>query len=590
MAWTDWLRTEIFRPYPELLIFLTIAVGFLLGRIRYKSIALGAVTGCLVAGLVIGSQAKVEIDGPIKSVFFLMFLFALGYDVGPQFFRALRKDGLPQVVLALIVCVTGLATAWAFAALAGYGPGLSAGLLGGGLTQSAVIGVGADAIAHLPGIDAGEARDQAHLIAVAYAVTYPLGTVLPALLLAGVLPRLLHRDLAAESAVLAADLEAAENDPDAGEGYYKHVLRAYAVDVAAFAGRTIGDFEAEQKAAGRRVYITRLRRAGEILEHTPGTRIELGDVLAVSAVRGDLVSYDARTHIGMETDDFELLAYRTESLHVVVTERNREGRGGRGGRGTVAAAGGPSGPGVRTIRTLRHEEFMPGVFVEEHWRAGADLRVRLDSTVERGDTLVLTGPRSRVQAAAERLGKPVPTSFATDMVWIALGLFLGGCLGIPALHAAGAPLSLSTSTGALLMGLVFGWIRSKYPTYGNLPSAAQWLMGTLGLCVFVTVVGLNAGPSFVPGLREAGWPLLFWGAAVTTVPLLAGFAYGHFVQRLPLPILLGALAGAQTTTAALGALTERARSQIPALGTTVPYALGNILLTMWGSVIVLLRQ
>ncbi|MGW6707016.1 aspartate:alanine exchanger family transporter [Streptomyces sp. NPDC054956] len=582
MAWTNWLRTEIFRPYPELLIFLTIAVGFLLGRLRYKSIALGAVTGCLVAGLVIGSQAKVEIDGPIKSVFFLMFLFALGYDVGPQFFRALRKDGLPQVVLAVIVCVTGLATAWAFASLAGYGPGLSAGLLGGGLTQSAVIGVGADAISHLPGVDPGEARDQAHLIAVAYAVTYPLGTVLPALLLAGVLPRLLRRDLAAESAVLAADLEASENDPDAGEGYYKHVLRAYEVDVAAFAGRTIGDFEAEQKAAGRRVYITRLRRAGEILEHTPDTRIELGDVLAVSAVRGDLVAYDARTHIGMETDDFELLAYRTESLHVVITDRNGNGPGGPGGGG--------QGRSGRTIRTLRHEEFMPGVFVEEHWRAGSDLRVRLDNTVERGDTLVLTGPRKRVEAAAERLGKPVPTSFATDMVWIALGLFLGGCLGIPALHAAGAPLSLSTSTGALLMGLVFGWIRSKYPTYGNLPSAAQWLMGTLGLCVFVTVVGLNAGPSFVPGLREAGWPLLVWGAAVTTVPLLAGFAYGHFVQRLPLPILLGALAGAQTTTAALGALTERARSQIPALGTTVPYALGNILLTMWGSVIVLLRR
>ncbi|MCY0944695.1 hypothetical protein [Streptomyces antarcticus] len=387
--------------------------------------------------------------------------------------------------------------------------------------------------------------------------------------------------------MLAADLEAVDQDPDAGEGHYKHVLRAYPLDVPRFAGRTIGDFEAEQKAAGRRLYITRLRRAGEILEHDPGTRIELGDTLAVSAVRGDLVAYDARSHIGVETDDSELLGYRTETLHVVVTGRRRDAA-----RGDRDAARGDRT--VRTIGTLRHEEFMPGVFIEGHWRGGADLRVRLDSTGERGDTLVLTGPRHRVDAAAAVRGKPVPTSFATDMVWIALGLFLGGCLGIPALHAAGAPLSLSTSTGALLMGPVFGWIRSKYPTYGNLPSAAQWLMGTLGLCVFVTVVGLNAGlnagPSFVPGLREAGWPLLLWGTAVTTLPLLAGFLYGHFVQRRHLPILLGALAGAQTTTAALGALTERARSQIPALGTTVPYALGNVLLTMWGSVIVLLRR
>lgn len=137
-------------------------------------------------------------------------------------------------------------------------------------------------------------------------------------------------------------------------------------------------------------------------EHDPYTRIQLGDTLAVTAVRGDLVAYDARSHMGMEADDSELLGYRTETLHVVITRRS-------GGRG-------------HTIRTLRHEEFMPGVFIEGHWRAGADLRVRLDATVERGDTLILTGSSHRVDAAAAALGKPVPTSFATDMVWIALGL------------------------------------------------------------------------------------------------------------------------------------------------------------------------
>ena len=564
-----WLTANIFQPYPELLVFLTIAVGFLLGRIRFRAVALGAVTGCLVAGLAIGSQAHVEIQGPIKAFFFLMFLFSLGYDVGPQFFRALRRDGLPQATLAVIVCVTGLLTAWACSSLAGYGPGLSAGLLGGALTQSSVIGVAADAIGHLPGYSHAQAQDQSHLVAVAYAVTYPLGTIVPALLLASVLPRLAGKDLTEESAVLAADLQAGDDDPDAGQGYYQHVLRAYAVDVTGFAGRTVADFEAEQRRAGHRIYLTQLRRGGRILEHDPQTVIELGDVLALSAVRGHLIEYDARTHIGMETDDVDLLGYRTETLHVVVTARGHAGE---------------------TIRSLRYEDFMAGVFVQEHWRGGSQLRVSLDAPLTRGDTLVLTGPQHRVEEAAAHLGKPVPTSFATDMAWIALGLFLGGCIGIPALHAAGAPVSLSTSTGALLMGLLFGWIRSKYPTYGNLPSAAQWLMGTLGLCVFVAIIGLNAGPSFAPGLSQAGWPLLLWGVVITTLPLMVGFGYGYLVQKQPLPILLGAVAGAQTTTAALGALTERARNQVPALGTTVPYALGNVLLTVWGSVIVLLHH
>ncbi|MFD7032216.1 aspartate:alanine exchanger family transporter [Streptomyces sp. NPDC059917] len=565
----DWLRAHVFEPYPELLVFLTVAVGFQIGRIRYRTFAVGAVTGCLVAGLLIGSQTHVEITGPIKSVFFLMFLFALGYDVGPKFFRSLRKDAAPQVLLTLVVCGSGLAVCWGLAHLLGYGPGLAAGLLGGALTQSAVIGVAADTIGQLPGLDAAAAQEQAHLVAVAYAVTYPLGTVLPAILLPTVLPRLLRRDLAVDSALLGAALESAGPDPDldAGKGYYQHVLRAYDVDVEGFAGRGIGEFEAEQRELDRRIYITRVRRDGKVIDHDPLTLLRLGDTVAVSAVRGDLVAFDARTHIGMESDDMELLGYRTETLHIVLTDHAYDGT---------------------TIRTLRHADFMTGVFIVSQERAGAELAMGRGNALRRGDTLVITGPQPLVETAAAHLGTAVPTTFATDMVWIASGLFIGGCIGIPALHAAGAPLSLSTSTGALLMGLVFGHVRSKRPTYGNLPSAAQWLLGTLGLCMFVTIVGLNAGPSFASGLLRAGWPLLVGGAVATSVPLLIGFAFGHFVQRIPLPTLMGALSGAQTTTAAIGALNERARSQIPGLGCTVPYALGNVLLTLWGSAIVLL--
>ncbi|MFI5659366.1 aspartate-alanine antiporter [Streptomyces sp. NPDC051684] len=565
----DFLNRNIFQPYPELLVFLTVAFGFLLGKVRYKAIALGAVTGCLIAGLLLGAWTEVEINGTVKSLFFIMFLFALGYKVGPQFFRGLKTDGLPQVLNAVVVCVSGLLICWVFAAMLGYGPGLSAGLLGGALTQSAVIGVAQDAIGTLPGLSSGAAKHEENLVAIGYAVTYPLGTILCAMLLANVLPRLYKKDLAAESAQMAKELDAPDNDPDLAEGYYEVVLRAYTIERPDIVGRTIDDFEKQQQELGHRIYLTRVRRDGQILDHTQQTVLREGDVVAVSALRGSLVDYDARTHIGMETDDVELLGYETETLHVVASEKAQMGK---------------------TVAELRREPFMVGVYIDKIYRSGAEFPYRLSSKVERGDTLVLTGPKRLVDPAGAALGKPVPTSFATDMIWVGLGIFLGGCIGIPALTVSGVPISLSTSGGALIMGLVFGYIRGKYPTYGNVPPGAQWFMDTLGLCMFVAIVGINAGPSFTSGLSDAGWGLLVFGAVATVVPLIIGFLFGHYVQKIRFPILMGVLAGGQTTTAAIGAINESSRSQVPTLGYTIPYAVGNVLLTIWGAVIVLLQH
>ncbi|MEV1020728.1 aspartate-alanine antiporter [Streptomyces sp. NPDC050264] len=565
----DFLNRNIFQPHPELLVFITVALGFLFGKLRYKAIALGAVTGCLVAGLLLGAQFKVTIDGTVKNLFFTMFLFALGYKVGPQFFRGLKKDGLPQVVNAIVVCVTGLLVCWGFAAILGYGPGLSAGLLGGALTQSAVIGVAQDAIGNLPGLTAGAAKNEENLVAIGYAVTYPLGTILCAMLLANVLPKLYRKDLAAESAALAKELDAPEDDPDLHEGYYEVVLRAYTIQRPDIVGRTIDDFEQQQQQLGHRIYLTRVRRDGRILDHDQRTVLREGDVVALSALRGSLVNYDARTHIGAETDDVELLGYQTESLHVVASEKAQLGK---------------------SVAELRKEPFMVGVYIDKIYRSGAEFPYRLSTRIERGDTLILTGPKRLVDPAGKALGKPVPTSFATDMIWVGLGIFLGGCIGIPALTAGGVPISLSTSGGALIMGLVFGWIRGKYPTFGNVPPGAQWFMDTLGLCLFVAVVGINAGPSFTSGLSTAGWGLLIFGAVATVIPLIVGFLVGHYIQKIRFPILMGVLAGGQTTTAAIGAINESSRSQVPTLGYTIPYAVGNVLLTIWGAVIVLLHH
>jgi putative transport protein len=155
---------------------------------------------------------------------------------------------------------------------------------------------------------------------------------------------------------------------------------------------------------------------------------------------------------------------------------------------------------------------------------------------------------------------------------------------------AGVPMTLTASGGALIMGLVFGWLRAVRPTFGGIPEAARWVFDTVGLTVFIAVVGLGAGPSFVSGLQRSGASLLLVGVVVAVLPHVTAILFGRYVLGMNPLILLGACSGAGTVTAALRALQEEARSKAPALGYTVPYAVGNILLTAWGPVIVALMR
>jgi putative transport protein len=118
------------RQNPELAIFLTVAIGFLIGRVRFGSFSLGIVVGCLLAGVLIG-QLNIQVPPLVKVVFFNLFLFTTGYKVGPQFFRGLKKDALPQVILTVVLCVVCLLTAFGFSKLLGYDVGTAAGVLAG---------------------------------------------------------------------------------------------------------------------------------------------------------------------------------------------------------------------------------------------------------------------------------------------------------------------------------------------------------------------------------------------------------------------------------------------------------------------------
>ena len=551
------------RENPALAIFLTLAVGFVIGRIRFGSFSLGNVVGTLLAGVVIG-QLHIEVDPLVKEVFFDLFLFATGYKVGPQFFRGLKKNAGPQVALTVVLCVTSLVVTVTAAMIFGYDSGTAAGLMAGAFTESTVIGTAGQTIARLNIPEADKLR-MLNNIPVAYAVSYLVGTGFVVWFLSSLAPRLLKVNLKEESRKLQVTL-ASGLRPEAGSSAYREWdLRAFQLaDDGPAANRTVAEFE--RSLAPDRVFVERVRHGGAVMEPEAGTRLMAGDAVVVGARRHTMLAIAAT--IGSEIDDRELLDFPLAAMDVVLTNKALADH-------TLAEIGALHGRGVVMSKLIRGGEEIP---------------FEADTEVNRGDLLRLSGARTDVERAGRALGYIERPSSETDVVFVGIGIFLGGLFGLLTVTIGSVPLSLTASGGALVMGLVFGWLRSVRPTFGRIPEPALWVFDTIGLAVFIGVVGLSAGPSFVTGLRQMGWSLLVVGFVVAMTPHIAALLFGRYVLKMNPVILFGACAGAGTVTAALRSIQDEADSKLPVLGYTVPYAIGNLLLTAWGPVIVMLTQ
>ena len=311
-----WLINTL-RDHPEIAIFLTLALGFFIGKIKLGKFTLGSVTGVLLAGVLVG-QLHITISPNVKAVFFLMFLFAVGYSVGPQFFRGLKSGGLAQVLFAVIVCVTCLLSAYAAAIICGFDVGFGAGLLSGACTISAVMGVATDSINQLAGVAADKKQLFLDHMPVAYAVTYIFGTAGSAWFLSSLAPKLLRVNLAEECKQLESKMGATEAEPGVVSAYQKFVVRAYRVSPDSFcADKTVG--ETEQHCLPLRVCIERIRQGGKIFEPAVDQVIRAGDVVAVAARRN--VELQEGPIFGIEVDDSVVLGFPAEFIDVVITNR-----------------------------------------------------------------------------------------------------------------------------------------------------------------------------------------------------------------------------------------------------------------------------
>ncbi len=551
------------RSNPELAIFLTLALGFLIGRIRIGSFSLGNVVGTLLAGVLVG-QLDIKVAPIVKVVFFDLFLFATGYKVGPQFFRGLKKHAGPQVALTVVLCVTSLVTTVTAAKILKYDCGTAAGLMAGAFTESTVIGTAGDTISRLD-LPEAEKNHLLNNIPVAYAVSYLVGTGFVVWFLSHLAPRLLRVNLKAESRKLEAQMGGGpKSAAGATSAYPEWDLRAYRIADLSWCNGSVADLE--KSFAPDRVFVERIRRGDGTIEPAPDTMLRPGDVLAIAARRQVLLG--EATKLGSEVQDKELLDFPAVALDVVLTNKKLADR-------SITELADEPGRGVVLLKLIRGGEEIP---------------FTASTTVNRGDLLRLSGARRNVERAGKVLGYIERPSSETDVVFVGLGILIGGFVGLLSVTVGRLPLSLTASGGALIMGLVFGWLRSVRPTFGRIPEAALWVFDTIGLAVFIGVVGLSAGPSFIAGLRETGPSLLLVGLIVAVTPHIAALSFGRYVLKMNPVILFGACAGAGTVTAALRSVQDEAGSTLPVLGYTVPYAIGNILLTAWGPVIVMLTR
>jgi aspartate-alanine antiporter len=558
------LLNKFFTASPIAALFVCVALGYTIGKIKIGRFQLGGMPGTLFVAILIG-QTGVPTDENVKTIFFALFIYALGYVSGPQFFRSLGRSTLDQVHLAVFSSAVVFAIVWTLASVLDLDKGTAAGLLAGATTESASVGTAGETLLHL-GLEE-EAVDRLRAnIAVTYAVTYLFGFTLVVFFVSAIAPRLLGIDLktaAREYEIALGDVEESL-EPGQEQALRQIVVRVYTVTNPEAAGESLADLDARYDPD---VHVQQVARGGRPRKLDPELKIKRGDRVTLVGRRDAMVV--AGDFLGQETGHIAGLEFIGESRDVVLTRKQLVGKT------------------LKEARALLALDERRAVFPTRIVRAGQDIPVRPLTQLQAGDVVTIYGPAGNLDAATTGIGYAVDTGLATDYVYLGLGVVTGILIGMITVPIAGAPVALHTGGGCLLSGLLFGWLRSKRPSFGSLPAATAIHLRDFGLAMFIASVGLAAGPEAVNVLREQGLILPVLSITVVLTTLLASLYYARYVLKMPPVLICGALAGILTCTPGLNAVVEEAGSEAPVLGYTVPYAMANVFLTLLGPVIVL---
>lgn len=564
MTLLGWIG-DVLRAHPEIALFLCLSIGYAIGQIRFGPIQLGGICGTLITALVVG-QLGVTLEAGVKNVFFMLFIFALGYAGGPQFFANLNAKGLRIGLLCLIEVVVVLALVMAATHFMRLDPGTAAGLMAGAATESAVVGTATDAISKLALAPEQIKQLQANVV-TAYSITYIFGLITIVVVTSQIFPLLLRVNLREAADKLWKAMGGREEDAGASAAAPELVGRVY--EVTADIGGTVGRLHARLQSSGS---LQGLMRGGQKIGFDADTRLQQGDRLLIVGHRRAVVDMaTAAAGLGRESADTGDFGLVLQSAEVVL--RNKAANG-------------------LTLRQL--SQARPGstplvggsVLVASVERGGRLMPLLPELQLQMGDKLQVFGTADELAPAVTALGEPVLKSIKTNIAFASIGIVLGVWIGMFSAKLGGIALSLGTGGGALLTGLVFGWYQARHPSRLSIPEDALGLLKDIGLATFIACVGLASGPQAMGLVKQYGISLPLMGVAIAVLPAVCSLLVGHFLLKFEAPVLLGAIAGQQCSTPALSAIQSAAGNTTPLLGYTITYAISNVILPLMGPVVV----
>jgi len=554
---------ELLRNNSMLMLFAVIGLGYLIGNLKLKSIALGPTVGVLLIALVFGHYGM-EISPAVGSFGFALFIFSVGLDAGPSFFSAFREDALKYITLALIVAVCGFSMAGISAKLLSFEPGFNAGLLAGSLTSTPTLVGAQDAVtsglAHIP--EGMTPKEVLNNISVGYALTYLVGSIMVILMITYV-PKIMNLNLEAMALTYAREkgiLAKARSGATTADTL--PLVRAYRIGEAG-AGKTLGQRTAELNIPSLPLQI---KRGSELLDARLDIVLEQGDIISIIASLS--IHQWARENIGAEEVlDPDLLDYHINTHEIIVLNSKIAGK-------QLSELALPNNYGCFTTQLIR---------------AGIELPLTDEVVLLKGDRLRVVGDEDRLHELGEHLGYVEEEVEETDLVTFSFGIVFGIFLGLIVINVAGISVGLGTAGGLLISGIIIGYLSSINPTFGRVPAPARFILKELGLMLLMATIGINAGSEVVEGLTTIGPAIMLFAVLITVIPLTIGYIFGRRVLKMNPVLLLGSLTGAMTSTPALSIVSKAAKSNVPAIGYAGSYTFANVLLTFAGTIMMMLN-
>ncbi|MCL5245458.1 aspartate-alanine antiporter [Cellulophaga sp. 20_2_10] len=558
---------DTLRNFPYLTLFLAIAIGYFVGKFKIGKFTLGGVAGTLIMAVIIGQVGGFEISGEVKSLFFALFIFMVGYLGGPQFFASLKLSSLKFLVAAFSMTVLGLLAVVGLSMWMGLDKGMAAGLAAGGLTQSAIIGTAGEAIDKL-GLATEAAKIMKTNVAVGYSITYIFGSIGP-ILMVSFIPIVMKWDIRAEAKKLAAKLGGSK---EMVEGEFDPIKR---VDTRVFKtsktskylSKTIQDFEAEFNF---NLTVELVISDGKNIEPTADFQIKEGDILFVT---GLITAFsNASNTLGEEISEIGAnIDFTEEQRHVIISNKKLQGK---------------------TLAEIRKQLGLTkthGVYINSIVRMSHELAVLDNTEIHAGDEITLVGKTKDLDRIEKEIGYKPTSINSTDFIVFGLGMVVGYLIGEINFDINGTNVALGSGLGCLVSGLIIGFLRTKHPKMGGINVGAASFIQTFGLAVFVGIVGLNAGAPAFQAILKSGITLFLLGILVTMIPMIVQFIMNFYLLKIKNPVeALGVLVGSKSANPAFSSLLDKTQNATSTPTFTMTYAVANIFLTLWGPIIIAL--